>query len=31
MVWETPSFLEVDMSAEVGAYQPDFETDFDGL
>jgi coenzyme PQQ precursor peptide PqqA len=24
MVWETPSFVEIDMSAEIGAYQGDF-------
>jgi hypothetical protein len=24
MVWETPSLVEIDMSAEIGAYQSDF-------
>ncbi len=28
MDWETPSFLEIDMSAEIGAYQSDF-SEFD--
>ncbi len=23
MTWETPSFVEVDMNAEIGAYQQD--------
>lgn len=27
MDWETPSFEEIDMSAEIGAYSPDFITD----
>jgi coenzyme PQQ precursor peptide PqqA len=26
MEWETPSFEEIDMSAEIGAYQGDFDT-----
>ncbi|MFI5307743.1 MAG: hypothetical protein ACHQ53_10345 [Polyangiales bacterium] len=26
MEWQTPSFVEIDMSAEIGAYQSD---DFD--
>jgi hypothetical protein len=25
MSWETPSFIEIDMNAEIGAYQGDFE------
>jgi coenzyme PQQ precursor peptide PqqA len=25
MQWETPSFTEIDMSAEIGAYQSDFD------
>ena len=25
MEWETPSFVEIDMSAEIGGYQGDFE------
>lgn len=24
MHWETPTFTEIDMSAEIGAYQSDF-------
>jgi coenzyme PQQ precursor peptide PqqA len=39
MKWETPSFTEIDMSAEIGAYQGDFDQErqgddggrFDGL
>ena len=27
MDWQTPSFEEIDMSAEIGAYSPDFITD----
>lgn len=27
MEWETPSFVEIDMNAEVGAYQDDFADD----
>ena len=23
--WQTPSFVEIDMSAEIGGYQGDFE------
>jgi coenzyme PQQ precursor peptide PqqA len=23
--WNTPSFIEIDMSAEIGGYQGDFE------
>jgi coenzyme PQQ precursor peptide PqqA len=25
MEWQTPSFVEIDMSAEIGAYQSDFD------
>ncbi len=25
MIWETPAFEEIDMSAEIGAYQGDFD------
>jgi coenzyme PQQ precursor peptide PqqA len=25
MQWETPAFTEIDMSAEIGAYQSDFD------
>lgn len=28
MEWETPSFIEIDMSAEIGAYQSDFGEDY---
>jgi hypothetical protein len=24
MTWETPSFVEINMSAEIGGYQSDF-------
>jgi coenzyme PQQ precursor peptide PqqA len=27
MQWETPAFTEIDMSAEIGAYQSDFDQD----
>ena len=27
MQWETPTFTEIDMSAEIGAYQSDFDQD----
>jgi coenzyme PQQ precursor peptide PqqA len=27
MDWQTPSFEEIDMSAEIGAYSPDMITD----
>ena len=27
MEWQTPSFEEIDMSAEIGAYSPDMITD----
>jgi hypothetical protein len=25
MTWETPSFVEIKMSAEIGGYQDDFD------
>lgn len=25
MTWETPTFVEINMSAEIGGYQSDFE------
>jgi len=25
MVWELPSFVEIEMNAEVGSYQEDFD------
>ncbi|MFZ5892426.1 MAG: hypothetical protein ACOY0T_15310 [Myxococcota bacterium] len=25
MVWELPSFVEIDMNAEIGSYQEDFD------
>ena len=27
MVWETPSFVEIEMNAEIGSYQEDFESE----
>lgn len=30
MKWETPSFTEIDMSAEIGAYQGDFDQERQG-
>jgi coenzyme PQQ precursor peptide PqqA len=27
MTWEKPEFVEIDMNAEIGAYQSDFEPD----
>ena len=27
MKWETPAFVEINMSAEIGGYQTDFEDD----
>ena len=27
LVWETPSFVEIRMDAEVGSYQDDFDSD----
>lgn len=30
MQWETPAFTEIDMSAEIGAYQSDFDQDRQG-
>lgn len=29
MKWETPVFVEINMSAEIGGYQTDFENDHD--
>jgi len=25
MSWETPSFVEINMNAEIGGYSPDFD------
>ena len=25
MSWETPTFVEINMSAEIGGYNPDFD------
>jgi len=25
MIWETPTFVEIDMNAEIGAYQGDYD------
>jgi coenzyme PQQ precursor peptide PqqA len=30
MQWEKPSFTEIDMSAEIGAYQGDFDQERQG-
>lgn len=27
MPWQTPAFEEIDMSAEIGSYQADFDSD----
>jgi coenzyme PQQ precursor peptide PqqA len=27
MAWETPAFIEINMSAEINAYQDDFDRD----
>jgi hypothetical protein len=27
MKWETPAFVEINMSAEIGGYQTDFDDD----
>jgi len=27
MKWETPTFVEINMSAEIGGYQTDFDDD----
>jgi len=27
MIWETPSFEEIEMNAEIGSYQEDFDGD----
>ena len=27
MKWETPAFVEINMSAEIGGYQSDFDDD----
>lgn len=31
MTWEKPSFVEIDMSAEIGSYQSDFGDGWDGV
>jgi hypothetical protein len=32
MTWETPQFEEIDMNAEIGSYQGDFDdTDYNGI
>ena len=31
MVWEIPSFVEIEMNAEIGSYQEDYDgQDYDG-
>jgi len=29
MIWETPTFVEIKMDAEINSYQDDFEPDRD--
>jgi hypothetical protein len=32
MIWELPSFVEIEMNAEIGSYQEDYDGhDYDGL
>ena len=31
MKWETPAFVEINMSAEIGGYQTDFDDDHDPM
>ena len=32
MAWETPAFEEIEMNAEIGSYQGDYDDrDYDGL
>jgi coenzyme PQQ precursor peptide PqqA len=32
MTWETPAFEEIEMNAEIGSYQGDYDDrDYDGL
>ena len=31
MKWETPAFVEINMSAEIGGYQTDFDDDRDPI
>ena len=32
MKWETPMFVEIDMSAELGSYQEDYDQqDYEGI
>jgi hypothetical protein len=31
MKWETPAFIEINMSAEIGGYQSDFDGDRDPI
>lgn len=32
MVWEAPSFVEIEMNAEIGSYQEDFDgQDYGGV
>jgi hypothetical protein len=28
MAWETPTFVDIDMNAEIGAYQGDSDDDY---
>jgi hypothetical protein len=32
MIWEVPAFVEIEMNAEIGSYQEDFDgQDYQGL
>jgi hypothetical protein len=31
MIWETPSFVEVKMDAEINSYQDDFDREDNGI
>jgi coenzyme PQQ precursor peptide PqqA len=31
MNWEKPTFEEIDMNAEIGSYQGDYEDEDDGI
>ena len=31
MTWEMPAFVEIEMNAEIGSYQEDFDGNYDGI
>jgi hypothetical protein len=31
MIWEVPAFIEIEMNAEIGSYQEDFDGDREGI